>query len=107
MRRVLNMLGLCARAGRMKTGLDGCEQAIKRQGATLCLVDGGISAGSRKAMEDACRYSGAQLYELPPGTLGDAIGKPGRMAAAITDQGFAQRIQTLLDEANGMGHTPA
>jgi ribosomal protein L7Ae-like RNA K-turn-binding protein len=101
LQRVLNMLGLCARAGRIKTGLDGCEQAIKRQGATLCLVDGGISPASRKAMEDACRYAGAMLYELPPGTLGDAIGKPGRMAAAITDQGFAKRIQTLLNEADG------
>lgn len=94
---VLNLLGLCARAGRLKSGLEGCEQAVKRQGAPLCLVDEGISPASRKAMEDACRFAGARLFQLPQGSLGQAIGKPGRMAAAVTDPGFATRLIQLLE----------
>lgn len=103
MQSALNLLGLCARAGRLKSGLDGCEQAVKRQGARLCLVDAGASGPSMKAMEDACRFAGARLYVLPAGALGHAIGKPGRMAAAVTDEGFATRLAQLLDGAREHG----
>ncbi len=98
---VLNLLGLCARAGRLKSGLEGCEQAVKRQGAPLCLVDEGISPSSRKAMEDACRFAGAKLFTLPQGSLGHAIGKPGRMVAAVTDPGFAARLIQMLQGRQG------
>lgn len=102
MQRALNLLGLCARAGRLKSGLDGCEQAVKRQGAKLCLVDEGASPLSKKAMMDACNFAGASLGVLPRGELGRAIGKPGRMAVAITDEGFASRLIQLLSQAGAL-----
>lgn len=99
MQSALNLLGLCARAGRLVSGLDECEKAIKRRGARLCLVDEGASAPSKKAMEDACRFVGAKLFVLPGGELGRAIGRPGRMAVAVMDQGFAAGIAQRLERA--------
>lgn len=94
--RVTGMLGLCARAGLMKTGEQASEQLVKRGGAQLLLYDEGISERSEKGLRDACRYAGVAMMPLPQGVLGDAIGKPGRMAAAIVDRKFAERIRALL-----------
>ena len=97
MQRALNMIGLCARARRMKSGLDMSEQAIKRGEVALALVDDGASDGAKKTISDACIYKGVAMRILPSGTLGAAIGKPGRMAVVIMDRGFADRIAALID----------
>jgi len=90
-----NFLGLCARAGALKTGEAACEQLAKSGGAFLLLVDGGASDRSKKAMRDACDFGGIPLVELESGALGQAVGKPGRMAAAVTQKGFADKLIQL------------
>lgn len=87
-----NFLGLCARAGALKTGEAVCEQLAKSGGAHLVLVDGGASKRSKKAMRDACEYAGIPIIELEGGSLGQAVGRPGRMAAAVTEKGFADKM---------------
>jgi ribosomal protein L7Ae-like RNA K-turn-binding protein len=95
MNKLSNFLGLCARAGALKTGEDACERLVKSGGAWLLLIDGGASQRAQKAMRDACQYAGVPLMALEPGSLGRAIGKPGRMAAAITQKGFADKLIQL------------
>jgi ribosomal protein L30E len=90
-----NFLGLCFRAGALKTGEAVCEQLAKSGGAYLLLVDGGASDRSKKAMRDACAFAGIQLIEVEPGALGKALGKPGRMAAAVTEKGFSEKLIQL------------
>jgi ribosomal protein L7Ae-like RNA K-turn-binding protein len=92
MNKLHNFLGLCARAGALKTGEALCERLAKSGGALVVLVDGGASERSKKAMRDACDYGGVPLIELMPGALGQAVGKPGRMAAAVTEKNFADRL---------------
>lgn len=92
MNPLLSFLGLCARAGALKTGESVCEQLAKSGGAYLILVDGDASERSKKAMRDACSFAGIPLIELAGGSLGQAVGKPGRMAAAVTEKGFADRM---------------
>ena len=48
-----------------------------------------------KAITDACAYRQVPLIRAPEYALGDAIGKPGRMAAAITDEKLARRVIEL------------
>ena len=87
-----NFLGLCNRAGALKTGEAVCEKLAKTGGAYLILVDGGASDRSKKAMRDACAFSGLRLIELEPGALGQAVGKPGRMAAAVTEKSMSDKL---------------
>ena len=77
------MLGLCARAGKVLSGEPAAEQAVKKKNAYLVLIDEEASENAKKALSDACAYYGAPLRTLPAGCLGQAIGKPGRMAAAM------------------------
>ena len=95
MNRALNMLGLCARAGRLVTGEKAVVQLIRSGGACVVLLDGAASENAVKAVCQACETHGAPLVRTQPFELGDAIGKPGRMAAAITDERMARRVLEL------------
>jgi len=99
---MLNMLGLCARAGKLVTGEKACVQAIRAGGACVALLDGAASANAVKALSDACASHGVPLVRTGKYQLGDAIGKPGRMAAAVTDAGMAARI-IELSSADSIG----
>lgn len=98
MNKALNMLGLCARAGKLVSGSQSVESALKSGKAKLVLVDEDASALSKKELSDACAYRGVPKAEIQKQALGASIGKPGRMMAAVTDESFAERICQLLKE---------
>ena len=95
MDRVLNMLGLCARAGKLITGEKACVQAIRTGGAFAAVLDGAAAQNAVKAVTQACESHGVPLLRIGEFALGEAIGKPSRMAAAVTDARMAARIIEL------------
>ncbi len=95
MNRALSMLGLCARAGRLVTGEKACVQAIRAGSVYVILLDGAASENAVKAVGQACQTHGVPLVRTGEYELGDAIGKPGRMAAGVTDAKMAERIIEL------------
>ena len=98
MQKLLNMLGLCARAGRMTTGEKACLDKIRAGGAYAALLDSAAAKNAVKSMTDACSHHNVVLIRTPEYALGDAIGKPGRMACVITDEGFAKSIIKLSQQ---------
>ncbi len=92
------MIGLAARARKLSVGEDQILKDIKRGQAKLVLLAEDIGFQTGKKLTDKCRY-----YKVPYRSITDrqalshAIGKSGRVAVAITDQGFAQKICSLLD----------
>ena len=99
MNGVLNMLGLCARARRLVTGEKAVIQAVRAGQCQAVVLDGAASKNAEKAVSQACETHGVPLIRTEPLELGEAIGKPGRMAAAITDPGMAERVLQLSREA--------
>ena len=97
MRRMLNMLGLCMRAGRIISGEKACVQAVRAGGACAVVLDRAAAKNAVKAVSDACAFHQVPLVYAPENELGDAIGKPGRMVAAITDPSMADRILELAN----------
>lgn len=90
------IIGLCARAGRLVSGESAVVDAIRRGAARVVIVDGGASGNAIKMIGNACENKGIDMVFMPEDELGDAIGKPGRMAAAVTDSGFADKIYGIL-----------
>lgn len=94
--RVLNMLGLAMRAGKMVTGEGLTVDEIRKQRVDLVFVAADASENTRKKIIDKCSY-----YEVPCETrltnaeISHAIGKD-RMVIGIKDQGFAKKIKELL-----------
>ena len=100
MKRALNMLGLCMRAGKLVTGEKASVQAVRAGSAHAVILDAGAAKNAEKAVTDACAWRKVPLIRAPEGALGAAIGKPGRMVAAITDEAFARRILELAKESD-------
>ena len=103
MDRILNLLGLCARAGRLVSGEANVVQLIRSGKARLAILDLGAARNTSKSVRDACHSHAAKLIFVPEGRLGAAIGKPGRMAAATADEGFAKRLDELYGVQNTIG----
>ena len=66
-------------------------------------VDLGAARNTSKSVRDACHSHAVKLIFVPEGRLGAAIGKPGRMAAATADEGFAKRLDELYGVQNTIG----
>ena len=71
------LLGLCARAGQIAFGEDGCLGAIRTGKCGLLILDQGASANARKRYTDACRY-----YRVPLATAAAGLGGLGVEASA-------------------------
>ena len=95
MTRMLNMLGLCMRAGKIISGEKACIQAVRMGSACVVVLDNAAAKNAVKSVTDACTYHEVPLIYAPENELGYAIGKPGRMVAAITDPSMADRILEL------------
>ena len=90
-----NMLGLCARAGKLIYGEKAVVQAVRANGASLAVLDVDAAANAVKSVSRACENHAVRLIRLQD--LGEAVGKPGRMAVAVTDPGMARRILELYE----------
>lgn len=95
MKRWLSMLGLCMRAGKLVSGERACVQAVRAGAAFVAILDEAAAGNAEKAVSNACASHDVPLLRAPEGKLGDTIGKPGRMVAAVTDPSFADRILEL------------
>ena len=88
--KVLSLLGLATRAGKIKSGSFLTEQAV-------VLIAGDASENTKKKLSNMCSF-----YEVPArfyadqDTLGHAIGKEFRVSVTVTDAGFADEIEKQL-----------
>lgn len=102
MNRLYGMLGLCARAGRLASGESAAEKLIRSGTCKVVFIDEGASENAKKAIGNAARTYEVPLLVLPADELGRAIGKPGRMAAAIADESFAKSILKIQTTFGGV-----
>ena len=94
-RRMKGLMGLCVRAGQAVFGEDFCRRAVSGGQCGLLLLDGNISANSRKRYEDLCAHTGTRMAVLPPGILEEATGKPGA-AMAVKEGSFSEQMIRCL-----------
>ena len=96
--KIKQLLGLCLRAGQLVSGESLVLEAIRKQKAKLVLVTEDASAATKKKFFDKTTY-----YQVPIITAMtsedyfEAIGKP-RKIVAITNPGFAKKLQQLFEE---------
>ena len=96
---VLSMLGLCKRAGRLKSGAFSVEEAVKGNKAFLVIVVTDASDRTKKTHRDMCTYYRVPLYEYGTrDTLSAAIGQTDRVSAAVTDENFAKELIKRLSK---------
>ena len=91
--KVLSMIGLAARAGRLVSGEFSTEKAVKSLKAHLVIVAEDSSENTRKMFRNMCAFYQVPYEEF--GTkeeLGHWVGKEMRASICILDEGFARSI---------------
>lgn len=96
---LLNFLGLAMRAGKVKSGESVILTEIKKQRLYLVLIASDASENTIKTLTNKCKS-----YHIPYRLisnryeLGEAVGKEARVNIGITDQGFAKKLISMIDE---------
>lgn len=96
--KLLSLIGLATKAGRVVSGEFATEKEIKSGGACLAIIAGDASDNTKKKFRNMCEF-----YEVPFYTYGDknmlghAMGKEFRASLAILDEGFAKGIRKHLE----------
>lgn len=101
--RILSLLGLARRAGKLSMGFDAsCESAAKGESA-LVLTTNDISEGSLRRLQSSVGGSADMIgLGCDMQQLGAAIGKSVRMVS-VNDEGFAKKLRSLLTETDETG----
>lgn len=100
MDRILSMVGMAMKAGKVVSGEFSTEKAVKSGKAFLVIVSDAASENTKKMFRNMCTY-----YEVPMYTygskedLGHSMGKEFRASLAVTEEGFAKSIEKRLKEA--------
>ena len=98
MNKVLSILGLCMRAGLLSAGEVSAESAIKNQTAKLLIVAEDASANTKKKFYNSSEfYKIKMVYYGNKEELGKAVGKAERSVMAVCDDGFAKKLEGLLE----------
>lgn len=94
--KVLNLLGLAMRAGKLVTGEELTVTDIRAKKAKFVFVASDASENTHKKITDKCSY-----YQVPvsdtftQSQISHAIGRT-RMVIGINDQGFATKFKELI-----------
>ena len=98
--KLLGMAGLATRAGRVIFGTPMVCDAMKAGRKLFLVLEAkDTSENTHKRITDRCAYYGVPHARIDVSTseLAHALGKLGDLAVvAITDQGFASAIESLL-----------
>ena len=98
--KVLSMIGLAKRAGKITSGAPLCEKAMKTKKSKLIIIATDISQNGKKSITDACKYNEIKYIEYSnKESLANAIGVDGfRTVGSVNDKSFADAILVKFAE---------
>lgn len=107
-RDLYNLLGLCQRAGKLISGNDLIENAIRNNKVELLIIAQDIGDSMNKRYHDkAAFYNVKTVIFGQKDIIGTNIGKGPRSAVAVSDRGFAEsflkKYQTIHPGVNNIG----
>lgn len=97
-KKILSLVGLAARAGKIASGEFQTETAVKSGSAFLVVVAEDASENTKKLFSDKCSF-----YKVPVITLGTkeelghSIGKEFRASLAVLEEGFASAVMKKIE----------
>lgn len=93
MDKVLSMIGMAKKAGRVTSGGFLSEKSIKAGESALVIIASDISDRGKKTITDSCKYYGVKYIEYADSEkLGKITGGGNRMVVSINDEGFAAAV---------------
>lgn len=92
-----SLLGLAARARKLVTGEELVVKEIRKRNVCLVIVANDASDLTKKKLQDKCNFYKVKLtFAADRQALGHAIGKHERVVVGVTDEGFAEKLLSIL-----------
>ena len=92
--KILSLLGLAMKAGKVKSGEFVVEKAVKTGLAYMVIVSESASDNTKKKFGNMCLYYEVPIYYYgSKEELGACIGKEFRASLAVMDENFAKAIE--------------
>ena len=102
--RILSLLGLAQKAGKIASGEFSTEESVKRGKSYCIIVATDASDNTRKNFTDMGNYYQVPVYIYGnKETIGKAIGKQFRASLSVNDEGFAKSIEKLITVISNEG----
>ena len=96
--KVISLLGLAERAGKIASGEFAAEKTVKTGKARLIIVAEDASDNTKKKMKNMTAFYETPLYVYgSKDDLGHCIGKEYRSMVAVLQPGFAKSVMKQLD----------
>lgn len=93
------MIGMCKKAGKLKSGGDTCLKEIRAGKATMIIVAEDASQNTKKRFMDACKNKKIEIIEFGTGEmLGKMAGKDYRTIIGIMDENFKKAILSKMNK---------
>ena len=97
--KVLGMIGLAVRAGKVNFGVFMTEKAIDEGRAQLVVASEDIGLSNRRKIEGKCKNFGVEMiFYSDKASLSRATGKKDIPVIAVCDEGFANAILKKYSE---------
>ena len=101
-KKILNLLGLATKAGKLASGEFMTEKSVKDGKAHLVIVSEEASDNTRKMFLNMCTYYKVPIYLFgEKEELGHAMGKEMRASLAVLDAGFSQALVKQIELDGG------
>ncbi len=98
--RILSTLGLCKKAGFLKSGDQAVMDAVKEHKALLVIIAENASDNTKKRFKDKCSFRNIPCFTYSEKEqLGKALGSGEKAVVAVTDKGFSESITKILTRA--------
>lgn len=102
--RVLGLIGLCTKAGKICFGTDACTDLIQKRKIDLVIVANDASDRTKRNFEFICNKNDTKICFL--GTiesLSKAIGKSNKAVIGIKNKDFANQIDKIINGGEIIG----
>jgi len=97
MQKVLSLVGLCKKAGKLACGEGAVKDSIRYAKAYLVIIASDASDNTKKSITNSCKYYGVEYYiQGTKDAIGHSVGGSCTAVVSITDEGFAKSIQRHL-----------
>ena len=98
--KLLNFLGLCRRAGKMKIGCDTAIESIELGNSKFVLMASDISENTKKKVISALNGVECNILDYTKDELSFSLGKTCAVLS-VEDEGFAKKLSELISNKGG------
>ncbi len=102
--KVLGLLGLCTKAGKVCFGRDACIDLIQKNKIRLVIVADDASDRTKKDIKFICDNNNTKIcFYGTIEVLSKAIGKSNKAIIGIKEENFAKQIEKIINGGEVIG----